>query len=336
MPVDAQACPRNAQGRLARRRHEKLEVRAWGLPSVRPALALAFALAFALAPSVHAQTLPASPVMQPAQLSVFVEDPGHALAPGKVEPLDIGVNYNVPAGGQPTPDPSNNDTSAQPTRVTFAVKTLPPWVTNVTFVPSTVNISFPLGSPNAAYAAKAKALLTIDPKAPALDKREFVITATAQPNGNIGGASAESPSINLKPGFVPKVNVTAPTSMVVKGGRWTDMPFTIQNLGNHNTTVKLNVTARPQDSEVEFPTSVNVSVDGSQVVHVRLRIPWTYGEGGTLEVEATPLAISDDSQDGKPARANIDVNGQSAVPGVELPAALLSVGTLALLLRRRS
>ena len=44
--------------------------------------------------------------------------------------------------------------------------------------------------------------------------------------------------------------------MIVPGGRWTDVPFTVKNLGNGETKMKLNVTARPQDSQVDYPLSV--------------------------------------------------------------------------------
>ncbi|MFA5862439.1 MAG: hypothetical protein WDA16_12165 [Candidatus Thermoplasmatota archaeon] len=301
-----------------------------GLRSVRAAWLALLVVVPIFASAAHAQP-PAAPAGVPATLSVAIEDPGHALAPGKFEVLDILLNYAVSTGGQPAPDPNDQNNLSQPTRVTFEVKSVPFWVANVTFDPPMVNITIPFPSPSDSYQAHAKAILGIARDAPALVKKEFVITATATSNGNIASAKSDSPTINIKPAFVARVNVTAPASMIVPGGRWTELPFTIKNMGNGEQKVKLNVTARPQDSQVEYPQSITIPLNGTQVVNVRIRLPWTYGELGTLDFQATPLV---DGDEGKPAHAAIDVNGQSAVPAVGLPLVAFAVGALALLRRR--
>lgn len=276
-----------------------------------------------LASAAHAQ-LPVTQNGVPATLGVAIEDPGHPLAPGKLEALDIIVNYAVPPGGQPAPNPSDQENLSQPTHITFEPKSVPSWVMNVTFDPPMLNISVQPGG--GSQSGHAKVILGIAPDAPALDKKEFVITAKAANNGNIAPAKGESPSINIKPAFVAKVNVTGPSEMIVPGGRWAEVPFTVRNLGNGELKVKLNVTARPQDSQVEYPQSITIPVNGSQLVLVRLRIPWTYGELGSLDLQATPLL---DGDEGKPSRASMDVNGQSAVPVPDAAALLVAVGLLA-------
>lgn len=298
-------------------------------PVARAWLLLALAALLA-APAVPAQPAPGVPLVK-ATLSVSVEDPGHALQPDRDEALVVLLSYNVQTGAVPAPgpDPTNPDNDTQHTRITLAAKTIPSWVENVTFDPPVVEVKPPTGSGNTP--ATAMAIVHVKRGAPALQREDFVITGSAEPNGNIQAASGESPAIKLRAAFIAKVNVTAPVQQIVPGGRWTDMPFTLTNLGNAETKVELNVTARPQDSQVEYPPSVTLPVNGTQVVNVRLRVPWTYGEGGIVELEATPL---NDQDEGKPTKAEIEVLGQSATPTLGAPAALLALAALALLRRR--
>jgi hypothetical protein len=293
-------------------------------------LGIALLILTALLPSAaHAQS-PATPVA--SLIAASVEDPGHPMTPGGNETLDMIVTYTVQSGGEPTPDPNNNETSAQPTQVTFQPKTVPPWVLSVTFVPPVLNVSVPLPTTGGQFTNNAKVILQIDPKAPALDKKEFVITARAAANGNIAPSQADSPSINLKPAFLAKVNVTAPTTLLVRGGRWTDVPFTVKNTGNGDSNVKFNVTARPQDSQVAYPANLTIPAGQSVTVNVRLRIPWTYGEGGAVELQSTPT--TDTGDPGKVATTDVEVNGQSAVPSLGLGASLAALGLLAAARRR--
>lgn len=285
-------------------------------------------LAVLLAPASLAQgTLPAG---ASPSLSVAVEDPGRSLAPGKTDSLVVLINYNVPLGGHPAPgsDPTSTANDTRPTRITLATKAVPSWIESVSFEPPIVEIKMPAGTAAGSQSARAVAIIHVKPDAPALQREEFIITGTAEPNGNIAGKTSESPSINLRATFVAKVNLTAPEALVVPGGRWHDMPFTITNLGNAETKVRLNVTARPQDSQVEFPQSIVLPLGATQEVVVRLRVPWTYGERGIVELEATPLT---DQDEGRPAKLDIEVHGQSAVPTAPL---VVAIG-FALFLRRR-
>lgn len=299
---------------------------------------LALAAVLALPTLAHAQT-PATPAPVTVTLNVSLEDPGHAMAPGKNETLELLVNYQVGPGGVPGPGPNPDPTSGDPnspnntqrTKIHLSMKTTPSWVTNATFVPAVLEMAVEPGA-GGASTRTAQLVFRIDPRAPALVKEEVVVVATADPNGNIQGKSAESPSINLKPAFIAKANVTAlHEALIVPGGRWTDVPFVVKNLGNGEAKMKLNVTARPQDSQVEFPQTIKVARDASETVNVRLRIPWTYGEGGTLELEALPLS-EDDS--GKATKGDVDILGQSAVPGTGVFAILVAGGTIALARRR--
>lgn len=282
-----------------------------------------------LAPHAAAQAPPASVVR--SQLSVSVEDPGRALQPGKLEPIVVLLSYAWSPGAQPGlgTDPTSEENQTQKTKVHLAVKQMPSWVANATFEKDVVELS--VNGPTSGNAAVAVNLvLGVSPDAPALQREEIVVTGTADPNGNVAPSAGESPPVKLRAAVVAKLNVTSAPSQVVPGGRWTAMPFTVRNDGNTELKVKLNVTARPQDSQVEYPDTVTLARNASEVVEVRLRVPWTGAESGIVELEAVPLL---DDDEGKPARSSIDVVGQSAVPS---PAPLLALLAACLLLRRRS
>lgn len=268
-----------------------------------------------------------------ASLTVAVEDPGRAFSPGRNESLNVLINYNVHPGGAPAPgpNPTEEGNETQPTRVTLSAKAIPSWVENVTFDPPVVEIKIPFGHVSGTIPALATAIVLVKPDAPALQREEFVVEAVAAQNGNLQEARAESAAIKLRAAFVARVNVTTEPSIIVPGGRWTDITFHVVNQGNAETKVELNVTARPQESEVDYPKSVTLPVRGAQDVVVRLRLPWTYAEGGIVELEAIPLT---DDDEGKPARAETEIFGQSAVPAPPLAVALALVAGLALSRRR--
>lgn len=282
-----------------------------------------------LAPPAAAQQLPGDGVVR-SQLSVSVEDPGRALQPGRMEVIVVLLSYSWSTGAQPGlgSDPTTAENASQPTRVRLAVKQQPSWVANATFEQDVVELPVE-GPASGTSAATVNLILGIDPRAPALQREEIVVTATADPNGNLGSATGESPPVKLRAAIVARLNLTAEPSQVVPGGRWTAMPFTLRNDGNTELKIKLNVTARPQDSQVEYPESVTLPRDAQQVIEVRLRVPWTGAETGIVELEAVPLL---DDEDGRPARASIEVLGQSAVPA---PAPLLALLAAFLLARRR-
>lgn len=284
----------------------------------------------ALAPGALAQ-VPGGGVVQ-SQVTVAVEDPGRALQPGKFETVNVLVNYFWSPGAVPGPgpEPAGEQNQTQKTRVTLAVKQMPSWVANATF-PNGDVLQVEVQGPASSNAPNVVPLvLGIAPDAPALQREDVVVTATAEPNGNIAGSSGESPPVKLRGAIVARVNVTSGESQIVPGGRWTVMPFTVRNEGNTELKVKLNVTARPQDSQVEYPQSVTIPRNESVLVEVRLRVPWTYSIGGIVELEAVPLV---DDEDGKPARSEIEVLGQSAVP-VSAAALFAALGFGALLQRR--
>ena len=295
------------------------------------ALALLLVAATLLAPLAAAQVPGGAGVVR-SQLSVSVEDPGRALQPGRMEGIVVLLSYSWSLGAQPAAgsDPTSETNATQRTRVHLAVKSLPSWVANATFEQETVEL--PVNGPGSGTSAAAvNLILGIDPRAPALQREPILVTATADPNGNVAGATGESPEVKLRAAIVARLNVTAEPAQVVPGGRWTAMPFTVTNQGNTELKVKLNVTARPQDSQVEYPETVTLPRDASQVVEVRLRVPWTTAESGIVELEAVPLL---DDEEGKPARASIDVVGTSAVPGAAPLLALLAAAVLARSRRR--
>lgn len=298
---------------------------------MRTVLALLVLLA---APTVFAQQLPGGIVPAPT-FSAFVEDPGRAFLPGNVEAVAVVVNYDPGETGRPAPAPTpERPENTQPTRITFAVKQQPSWVGSVVFDPPEVlvNLSIdPATGTSSSHSERVLALLNISPSAPALVRESFIITANAEPNGNIGGATAESPDIKLRVTTVGKLNVSAEPLTVLPGGRWTSVPFTVRNEGNSEIVAKLNVTVRPENSQVKFTDTLQLARNESKIVEVRVRVPWTNAELGTLVLEAAPIV---DGEEGEVAEAEVEVRGTSAVPGVGLPLALLSLSALALSYRR--
>jgi hypothetical protein len=265
-----------------------------------------------------------------SQLAISVLDPGGTLSPGGEAPVMVIVNYNAGAGRQQAIDPVTGETV--PTKVRFEVLQKPSWVNATRFEPEVANVTF--GSVSGNAAANATLILTLAADAPAQVREDLVVKATADPNGNVKGSTAESAPIKLRARVVTKVNVTtaAESPVFVSGGRWTIVPFVVRNDGNDKMVAILNVTTRPEDSQVDLPMKqVEVPRGGSVTVEVGLRMPWTYGSLGTLELEAQPLSADEEPKAG---RASVDVNAMSAVPGAPLPVLALACVAAALLARR--
>lgn len=288
--------------------------------SVRLALLLVLV---AFAPLAWAQSAPQTTV------GVFTNDPGRAFTPGAEEAVEVVVNYQPANWQRPAPAPSaERPEDVVPTRILLEVKAMPSWVTGVRIEPQEVLAKVQFNDVAKQYRYVALAYLNVSPDAPALQREELIVTATAEPNGALNGASAESAPLMLRATTVGKLNVTADEMAVLPGGRWTAVPFTVRNDGNSDIVAKLNVTVRPENSQVEFVETLQLKRNETQVVEVRIRTPWTNAELGSLELEAVPIV---DGEEAVAARAEVQVRGQSAVPAA--PAALAVL--LALALRRR-
>lgn len=299
--------------------------------SVRLAVALLL-VATLVAPMSSAQPTPPN---QPS-LSGFLSDPGHAMSPGGNESIEMKVTYQWGSGSAPGPQPDLGDltnSSPAPTKITYKPKLVPTWVESVTFQPPMLNATY--GGPGFVWSGTVNVILHIKRDAPANNRQNVTIDLLADANGATPGAQATTPELMLHPGNTPVVTVKAKEDLakvIVKGGRATPITFIVTNMGNGEVTVQLNVTSRPQDSIVEdLPPVITLQANQSLPVDVMLRIPWTYGEEGTLTLEATPLA---GEETGKTAAANVDIAGESAVPGFELPVLVAALGALALLRRR--
>lgn len=288
-------------------------------------LLLVAPLLAALAPSAQAQV-----GLVDSQLAVAVPDPGGGLSPGTEAAVMVIITYNAGPGRQPAVDPVTGQTV--PTKVHLEIVQKPAWVNATRFEPEVANLTLKPVSGNAA--GNVTLLLTVAADAPARVKEDLVVRATAEPNGNVRGSTAESAPIKLRARVVTKVNVTAvPESPVfVSGGRWTTVPFVVRNDGNDEMTAVLNVTTRPEDSQIDLPeTTLVVPRGGSATVEVGLRMPWTYGSLGTLELEVQPLAQDEEPKAG---RAAVDIDARSAAPGAP-PAFLALACVAAALLARR-
>ncbi|HET6403568.1 MAG TPA: hypothetical protein VFH78_02880 [Candidatus Thermoplasmatota archaeon] len=292
-------------------------------------LPLLLLLAALLAPPAWAQV-----GIVPAQLSVTANDPGGSgLVPGATTEVTVIVNYNVPPSGRPSPAPTlDRPEGTQPTRITLATKSVPSWVTNVSFTPPELFIYLdPQNVTTPSHRREVIAHVNVSADAPAQQREPFIVTATAEPNGNVAGASGESSELNLYARVVGVANVTGPESVRVGGGRWSTVEYAVRNDGNAPILMMLNVTVRPENSQVEFTDRVQLEAGESAVIPVRLRTPWTNAEFGSLELEATPIV---DGEPGTPARAEVDVVGESAVPAVA-PLALVALVVALARARRR-
>ena len=283
-----------------------------------------------LLPIAHAQL----PTQLEPTLIVSAADPGGAGLPiGARTDIAVSVNYNPPQGGRPTPAPTvDRPEGTAPTRVTLSMKATPSWVENVTFEPEV--LLFYVGTENVTASccrASAIARVNVSAAAPAQQREPFVVLATAEPNGNIGPGTAESAELMLYTRVVGIANVTGPESVVLPGGRWSTLDFTVRNDGNAPIVMLLNVTVRPENSQVNFPDRVQLNAGEAQTVTVEVRTPWTNAEFGTLELEATPVV---DGEAATPARATVDVVGESAVPALSI-VLVLAAAAIALVAGRR-
>lgn len=268
----------------------------------------------------------------PATLTVFIEDPGRAFIPGTNETVSVVVNYAPGQGGRPAPAPTaERPEDTEPTRITFAPKDVPSWITQVTFDPPEILVYMGLNrTGQGTLGGRTQAILTVSPDAPALERELFTVTATAQPNGNIAGATSDSSELKFRATTIGKLNITSEPTAIIPGGRWTTIPFYVRNEGNSDIVAKINVTTRPENSQVEFTNTLELKRNETRTIEVRLRTPWTGAEFGTLELEAAPIV---DSEEGTAARAEVSVLGESAVPLPTL-GPILALAAVALLARR--
>lgn len=299
------------------------------LPRLVSRLLVALLLLLPLASFAQAQ----APVV-PATLIVTVEDPGRALQPGGESPVNVIVNYRPGQGAHPAPDPDEPQL-VNKTRITLEPKTLPSWAVGARIEPAEFWVDIPpQGAAGGTFNLRTTMFVNLSADAPALQREEVVVVGRAEPNGNIQGAQAESQPIKLRPAVVGLLNVTSADPLVViPGGRWSVVPFSVRNDGNSNLTARLNVTLRPENSQVEFPETVTLAPGESTTVEVRVRTPWTNAEAGDLELQALPLL---DDESGKASAASVQVSGQSAVPAAPAGVALLTWLALAGARRRRA
>lgn len=307
-----------------RRRRRTLFLPPSGCLGVRlPFVVLA---ALLVAPGALAQ-LPVSP-LPPPQLTVTANDPGGGgLLPGALTEILVVVNYNPGQSGRPAPAPTAERPEAtQPTRITLNASAVPSWVTNVSFDPPEllIYVGVENSSQGTSHRREVIARVNLSADAPAEQREPFVVTASAEPNGNIAGVTAQSQELRLYPRAVGAANVTGAERLVIPGGRWVVVEYTVRNDGNSPIVMRLNVTVRPENSIVSFfpqgmrscedersIESMQLESGAAGIVEVCVRTPWTAAEFGALELEATPIV---DGEAATPARWSTDIVGESAVP----------------------
>lgn len=301
-------------------------------------LALALLVGAALLPSAEAQDQ-----LGATTLSINIQDPARALQPGASEVLVLSpVVYRVPQSAAGEPDPSNTINFTRPTRITFAVIQKPDWVLDARVEPSELLV-YPPNNVDGRTSVELLGLvvvLNISPDAGAgrsKPSESLIVQGTAEPNGQIPGRTQESSEMPLRVALVADIEVSSPLAspFVLKGGEWTKVPFEVRNLGNDDLTVVLNVTLKPELSEVRLPRELQVVIprNGTHQIEIEIRTPWTERERGTLELEATPLL---DDSEGKAVRHSLDVEGASAAPGPGVLPVLLVAAGIGIALRRRT
>lgn len=292
---------------------------------MRPEPLLAALLLLAALPA--AAQLPVQPGAVATSLSVILVDSGKPAVPERPTQIAIQIAYQWGPGGA----------SNSPTRIDLTVEEAPPWAASTHVEPTFVEAAVPGTGPTPGLGGRAELNATLNftaPRgAPAFQTGNFTVLARAAANGNLGASEGRG-ILTTRPDFVGNLTVTAPP-VVARGGGWTTIPWTVTNLGNGATQVRLTVQIKPEPSDIELPAAVTVPVNGSAVMEVRLRLPWTTGVDGTLNVTAEGLSAANPRATAVQVVGGTTVDGQSAVP---LPAALplLAAAAAVVFLRKRT
>lgn len=258
-------------------------------------------------------------------LSVILVDSGKPAFPERSTLVPIQIAYQWQAGGA----------SNTPTRIELLVEEAPGWAVNAHVDPPVLEAKVPGASSTPRFDTRAELNATLNftvPRhAPAFQTGNFTVLARAAPNGNLAGSEGRG-ILTTRPDYVGNLSLAAP-HVVARGGGWTTVPWTVTNHGNGATQVKLSVQIKPEPSEVELPTAVSIPVNGSAVLELKLRLPWTTGIDGTLNVTADGTSVVNPRATAVQAVGGTTVDGRSAVP---LPAWLpLAAAAMALALLRK-
>lgn len=256
----------------------------------------------ALAPGAEAQALPAQPV--PTTLTVLVIDSGRPAVPERPTQVAVRVVYGWGPGGAATDH----------TPIDLEVTGAPEWALDPHFEEPVVYANL---SHSSAFTRRvevnATLNFTVSAGAQAFQPGNVTVLAKARPNGNLGASQGEG-TLTTRPAFVGALNATADPA-VVRGGVWSPVGITVRNDGNGPTKVKLEIVTKPEPSEARLPAEVVLQRNETRVLDVELRLPWTTGVDGLLQVKVLGASAQDPLSDPVETTAAATVDGQSAVPG---------------------
>lgn len=254
-------------------------------------------------------------------LTVSYTPPAGPYKPGEVKQTNVTFTYGWSPGAA----------STQPVQAQLEVVGSADWY-NVTLEPTTVTFPAPQLQEGKAEAL-ATLTITLAPNAPAFQKGNLTIKATAPQAGNLKEARGEKAS-TFDSAFVAKTNVSGPQEVLaLDGGKAHEVLFKVRNDGNHEVLVKFDVEAGT--AAVTIPADITLDVGEEKTVGVVVRTPWTEGMEGdvVLKAKSTPTA---GEETGDQTTAKAHYVSTSAIPGPGLPLAAAAVALAVVALRRRS
>lgn len=286
-------------------------------------LALAALILLPLLGTAAAQ-LPVSGVA--TAVSVILVDSGKPAIPERPTLVAIQIAYTWSSGGA----------SNAPTTIQLTVEGAPSWGANAHVEPATVTATLP--PETAAFGGRAELNATLNftaPRgAPAFQTGNFTVLAKAGANANLAASEGRG-ILTTRPDFVGNLTVTAPP-IVATGGSWEPIPFTVTNLGNGATQVALSIVQKPEPSELELPAAKTIAVNGTALFEIRLKLPWTTGVDGTLNVTATGTSVVNPRASPVEVLAGTTVDGRSPVgaPTAGLVGLAIAIGVFVARRRR--
>ncbi|MGQ0536548.1 MAG: carboxypeptidase-like regulatory domain-containing protein [Methanobacteriota archaeon] len=275
-----------------------------------------------------------APPVVPAQIEVFLEDPGPPLGAGLQPNKTLFVNYRYERGGF----------ARDPVRIHLQVEEAPSWAT-VVVDPVDLEIQIPPENlvSGTTVQALANVSINVSETAPAFETARLTIVATAPPAGNLGAARGNQ-TRDLFAGFFPRVNATTPErNLSLVGGLAYRIPVMLRNDGNDATEVEVFVLEKLEQSEVSPTISVLLgrpgAPDGSDeaTVDVFVKIAWAASRQstGVMRIQVNTTHPQKPGLSGEPVTLDYNLSTRSLTPAPQAPGALLALGLAALIATRR-
>lgn len=261
------------------------------------------------------------------RVTMELGDPGGPLVPARPYALTLVVHYQYGPGGTVPPE---QDIAPSGRVCGEANVTGPAWV-DAKVEPSrlcmVINPSFAVGGTTVDNSTFV--LLNATPEAPALEPGNLTVTVRFPAAGSLREAAGEV-SRDIQPGFIGKMQVEGPGSVVVRGGSPERVPVVVRNLGNGPIEVRFRNATAPQGMRIELPERFVLPIPGEErTVHVTLLSPWTSPVKGDVQFQAESGHPSRPDLVGEALRSRFEVQGKAAVPGFGVLGLLAALAALA-------